>query len=532
MTRAGDALLRDDHAEISDLLLAWTTSFVDEDFAIVREASMVPEVEAAFEAYVSLQQATWAASDPDDAEAVHAVAQRVGDLADALPPEQSARVESVRLSLARLGNLLVRVTLASSQDAIGPGVFDGIATELGDLARRVYGARRRLGTAAEDTGLELEAAARGVGVALEAQRGLSAAAGIAARAGDVLDEAIGMTIEMSRTGLPPALAAAIERVLVWLARRPRVDVDTQATTPLEPMLPAWVPLSRQLGGFYVVRPIGKGAGGSVLLAVRADERQRADRELVAVKVPDYSGAAARNLSEAEFEALFREEAGALLVLPAHANLAGFVTFDASARPKPILVMEFVRGVNLERTLEGESLDMSRALAVIDGVLGGLEAMHRVQIAHLDVKPANVVLRDGAGDAVLVDFGLAGRRIRAGCGSLHYAAAEVWSDDHASHEPFPADVYAAASMAYEVLTRHILFDGETMQQVLDQHFEAVPGRDVLARLERSSSRIGPLAQLLRAAVSRDPKRRPTMSRLRAGFAAIAPDLRSLKWPLQS
>ena len=42
---------------------------------------------------------------------------------------------------------------------------------------------------------------------------------------------------------------------------------------------------------------GRGAGGSVLLAVRAEDRTREDRELVAVKVPDYA-AAARNLSEA------------------------------------------------------------------------------------------------------------------------------------------------------------------------------------------------------------------------------------------
>src|SRR5262249_32610550 len=83
-----------------------------------------------------------------------------------------------------------------------------------------------------------------------------------------------------------------------------------------------------------------------VLAVRGEERTRADRELVAVKVPDYSGDAARALSEQEFERSFRDEAGALLVLPKHPNLARFITFDASAQPKPILVMEFVHGPNL------------------------------------------------------------------------------------------------------------------------------------------------------------------------------------------
>ncbi len=300
------------------------------------------------------------------------------------------------------------------------------------------------------------------------------------------------------------------------------------TAPLETMLPSWIPLSRLVGNFYVMRPIGSGAGGSVLLAVRADERTRPDRELVALKVPDYAGGGARNMSEQEFEALFREEAGALLALPAHANLARFITFDASARPKPLLVMEFVRGTNLERTLEIGRLDCVRALSIVDGVLAGLEAMHRVQIAHLDVKPANVVLRATTNDAVLVDFGLAGRRLRAGCGSVHYGAAEVWMEASPA-EPFGADVYAAACLAYEVLTSAVLIRGETLKHVIDQHFTRQPGGAQLAALEKQP-RLAPLAELLRAALNRDPKRRPTAARFRAGFAAIAPDLRHLPWPL--
>jgi eukaryotic-like serine/threonine-protein kinase len=266
----------------------------------------------------------------------------------------------------------------------------------------------------------------------------------------------------------------------------------------------------------------------VLLAVRAEERTRSDRELVAVKVPDYSGDAARNLSEQEFERLFREEAGALLSLPQHKNLARFITFDASARPKPILVMEFVRGTNLERALETGGLTMPRALAIVDDLLAGLEAMHATRIAHLDVKPPNLVLREGSGEAVLVDFGLAGRHIRAGCGSPFYGAAEVWGDDPEQLPPFPTDVYAAACVAFEVLTHSVLMDGDNLKDVIDQHFAPQPAADTLARLEQS---LAPLAELLRAAVALDPKRRPTAARLRSGFAAISSELAPQRWPLR-
>lgn len=520
MTRAGDALLRDGHAELTDLLFAWTTAFPDDDFAIVREASMVPELEAVFAAYAQLHKATWEAADPDDTDAVRAVVERVGELTDALPVEQSPRVESVRLALARLGSQLARLTSASSQQAVAAGTLDAIATELGALARRGYGACRRLGLDAQDRSSELEAAVRGIETVLgSGERDHGAA----------LDEAVATSIDEARAALPPALAAAIERVLVWLARRPLERSDASTAVAIDVALPGWVPLSRMLGSFYVVRPIGRGAGGSVLLAVRAEERTRADRELVALKVPDYSGDAARSLSEQEFERLFREEAGALLALPEHPNLARFITFDASAQPKPILVMEFVRGTNLERTLEAAHLTLSRALAIIDGLLAGLEAMHAVGIAHLDVKPPNVVLREGSGDAVLVDFGLAGRHIRAGCGSPFYGAAEVWSENPSALEPFPTDVYAAGCVAFEVLTQSVLMDGDNLKAVIDQHFSPQPGGDVLARMQRTRQ-LAPLAELLRAAVARDPKRRPTISRLRAGFAAIAPELRSQRWPI--
>src|SRR6185503_16785718 len=195
-------------------------------------------------------------------------------------------------------------------------------------------------------------------------------------------------------------------------------------------------------GFYLQRPLGSGAGGSVFLACRSEERHAPDPELLALKVPDYDGGAARSLSEEEFSRLFREEASALLSLPAHPNLAGFVTFDAGARPKPILVMELVRGASLENLLDRGELDNRRALALLDGVAAGLEGMHARRIAHLDVKPANVILRDPEpGTAVLVDFGLAGRSLRPGCGSPYYGAPEVWKPV-GDPPPEPADVYAS------------------------------------------------------------------------------------------
>ena len=276
------------------------------------------------------------------------------------------------------------------------------------------------------------------------------------------------------------------------------------------------------------RRLGSGAGGSVFLACRLEERHAPDPELVALKVPDYDGGAARSLSEEEFSRLFREEASALLSLPAHRNLAGFITFDAGARPKPILVMELVRGSSLESLLDRGELDTPRALALLDGVAAGLETMHRSRIAHLDIKPANVILRDPEATAVLVDFGLAGRSLRPGCGSPYYGAPEVWKPV-GDPPPEAADVYAYACLIHEILTGQPLVKGATPIALVTAHLTGTAGRDRLRALAAMPG-FGPVAQLIQAGIGRDPSSRPRIGEMRQRLAALGPALLRLPWPL--
>ncbi len=121
-----------------------------------------------------------------------------------------------------------------------------------------------------------------------------------------------------------------------------------------------MPARRTLGGFHMQRQIGGGAAGTVFVVTRADERHDPHAERFALKVPDYDATAARSLSESDFLKLFREEAGALLAIPEHENLARFVTFDAGARPKPILVMELVEGARLDKLIASRLLTLEKA----------------------------------------------------------------------------------------------------------------------------------------------------------------------------
>jgi serine/threonine protein kinase len=284
-----------------------------------------------------------------------------------------------------------------------------------------------------------------------------------------------------------------------------------------------------IGSFHVVRSLGHGGVSSVFLARRFEERNSPKAESFALKVPEYDPSTARSLSEQEFFELFREEAGALLSLPAHENLARFVTFDLSARPKPILVMELIRGSALDRLVRTRAMSMTKVVTFVHGILSGLDAMHSVGIGHLDLKPSNVILRDGR-TPVLVDFGLSGRKLRPGCGTLEYTSPEVLGVLEQGHEPspLPADVYSLACLTYELVTGDLLFTAGDELALVAQHVSHAGWPDKL-RAMAGTPKLLPLAQVLSACLSPDPRARPTVRTLDDTLMAALLPLADQPWP---
>lgn len=280
----------------------------------------------------------------------------------------------------------------------------------------------------------------------------------------------------------------------------------------------------------MVRALGAGGVSSVFEAKRIEERRKSGAELFALKVPEFDPTTARQLSEQEFLQMFRDEAGALLAIPDHPNLARLVTFDLAARPKPILVMELIAGISLDRIIRNRSLTTPKVLEYLDGVLAGLEAMHAEGVGHLDVKPSNVILREHRAP-VLVDFGLSGRRLRPGCGTLEYCAPEILGvapDDH-DPSPLPADIYALACMAFELLTTRNLFDAEDEMTLATHQVSHDGWPERLTALARGPD-YAQLAVVLAACLRRDPRDRPAASEVRSAFAKLRDELADSTWPV--
>jgi serine/threonine protein kinase len=294
-------------------------------------------------------------------------------------------------------------------------------------------------------------------------------------------------------------------------------------------MPAWVPESRVLGGFRLVRPMASGGLGSLFLATRLEDEHDALAPSVVLKVPHDPGALVASIPEEELLAQFRAEASALAAIPIHPNLARILAFDVASKPKPFLVMELVDGRTLEQELEERTLTTARALDILDGVLAGLDAMHATGVGHLDVKPDNVILRRDTGAPTLVDFGLSGRTVRKKCGNPFYSAPEVWSEVGQVESAFAADVYSFACLAFETLTGTPLFDAEEPMSVIRQHLAHDGMPPPLAAL-RGRADLRKLADILVRALRRNPSDRPRIRMIRTELGRVAPSLRALSWPV--
>src|SRR5262245_61600828 len=220
-----------------------------------------------------------------------------------------------------------------------------------------------------------------------------------------------------------------------------------------------MPLER-IGRYQIKRTIGEGGMGVVYAA----HDDRLDR-LVAIKVVRPEALAADGARER-----FRREARAAARV-SHPHICPLYEFD-EVDGQPFLVMELLDGEPLSARLMREAVPVDEALDLAETMLDALAALHRRGVVHRDLKPANVFLTPHG--LRLLDFGLAQplageektRDRLTGPGMLmgtpQYMAPEQLLEGRVDER---ADVFAAASVVYEMLAGRPAFDGRTLPAIL-------------------------------------------------------------------
>ena len=149
--------------------------------------------------------------------------------------------------------------------------------------------------------------------------------------------------------------------------------------------PKWTKGDRVLEQYEVLEEIGRGGQGAVYKA-----RDLETALVVALKVVALAPNAVEEVR--------------LATNITHPNVCR-VNHTRSAGPFRIIVMEYVRGGSLHERMARGAIETEEALRIFRGVCAGVRAAHERDVLHLDLKPGNVLLRDGA-TAVVCDFGLA------------------------------------------------------------------------------------------------------------------------------
>lgn len=180
------------------------------------------------------------------------------------------------------------------------------------------------------------------------------------------------------------------------------------------------PVEGYLGHYEILRPLGSGGMGTVVLA-----RDTKLGRLVAIKLLHSGGeAASRLLAEARATARAR-----------HENIVVIYeigTFDG----RPYMVLEYVEGRTLRQVISTaqsngiRALSRGMALEIMVPVIRALEAAHASGIVHRDLKPENIMLLD-TGQVKVLDFGIAisvdSNAPTTRAGTQPYMSPEQWSD---------------------------------------------------------------------------------------------------------
>jgi hypothetical protein len=255
-----------------------------------------------------------------------------------------------------------------------------------------------------------------------------------------------------------------------------------------------------LDRYRPLRPLGSGGSGSVWLA--RDEASGLD---VALKLVAREGkAGARAEREAVAAARLRHER--CLRCYGVGRDEGHV----------YIAYEYVPGRTLREAMREGRLDDARAVEAAAQVLDGLAHAHARGIVHRDVKPANVLLRDGPGVEIsILDFGLAQfdaaeTLTNAGDvpGTLAYISPERLGGETATPA---ADVWAVGVLLWEALAGgHPFWKGSALETARAIERGAVSLATMRPDLPKH------LVAAVDRALAVDPRRRPPAEELAAAL----------------
>lgn len=221
-----------------------------------------------------------------------------------------------------------------------------------------------------------------------------------------------------------------------------------------------LPLGLTVASYRFERPLAMGGFSIVYLATAANGARVAIKEYLPAQLASRMVGLIPQV-KAEQRAAYQDgmmaffEEGIALSGIEHPNVVRVLDFFR-AHDTVYLVMRFEEGETLAEHIRREPLPLPEDFlrAMLDGLLAGLTAVHGHGLLHLDLKPANILLRTD-GTPVLLDFGAARQALTRRDPGLR----TTFTPGYAAPEQYRAggllsprtDLYALGATLYACLT---------------------------------------------------------------------------------
>lgn len=251
----------------------------------------------------------------------------------------------------------------------------------------------------------------------------------------------------------------------------------------------------RIGAFELESIVGQGAMGSVFRARRIDGQFD---QVVAIKLLQ------SQLIQSTQRSLFERERQILAKLN-HPGIARLYDGGFTDEGRPYFTMEWISGCSLTEYDRQHSLRLTSKLHLFTQVCEAVKYAHQSLIAHLDLKPGNIIV-DDQGVVKLLDFGVS-RLIEesqdeGGSFTLAYAAPEQITRENATTV---SDVYALGVILFELLVGKHPY-GEYFDRPAILKEQILAGDHATFHLSKLPAFGNDLEKICAKAMSADPEKR--------------------------
>ncbi|MBX3356790.1 MAG: serine/threonine protein kinase [Phycisphaeraceae bacterium] len=156
-------------------------------------------------------------------------------------------------------------------------------------------------------------------------------------------------------------------------------------------------LPAKIGPYTVIRRIGRGGSGYVLLA----EQHEPVHRMVAIKIVPHAAISPESAARFDFERRSLERA-------VHPNIAHVLDAGRTADGLPYLVMDYIDGVPISAYCREKSVRLVDRVALMLTVAEAVQHAHQRGVIHRDLKPGNILVCEvnGRPTPCVLDFGIA------------------------------------------------------------------------------------------------------------------------------